>query len=417
MGEAERSLWRDRSFAKLWVVGALTSTARWLELLVVGIYVFEVTASPLWVASMLTLRMTPMAIFGIFGGALAARFDRRRVLVAALLALTALSFVVAAIAYVRDVPPGVLAVVAFLAGFHWAIDFPVRRTLLGEIAGIDRAGKAMSLDTMASSGTRVLGPLMGGGVYATIGLEGAFVATGLLYLVAAWAMASVSARGSEPSRGSVVDSIRAGWVALRRQSVLVATMAATILYNIWAFPVISMIPVIGKDSLGLAPFEVGVLASIEGVGSIVGAILLSLFTPLAMARRIFVGGIAGYLALTIVFANVDSSLIAGFALLGLGFTAAGFAAMQSALVLVNTDASTRQQMMGVLSVCIGSAPIGFAHMGVMADWLGAPMACTVVAIEGIVAFVIIVWRFPELLGKQPPVEMEPSMGADGAAAR
>ena len=315
---------------------------------------------------------------------------------------------VAGIASVDVVAPGVLAAVAFLSGFHWAIDFPVRRTLLAEIAGIDRAGKAMSLDTMASSGTRVVGPLIGGTVYASIGLEGAFAVTAFLYLAAAVAMATVPARGTEPEKGSVVDSIRAGWVALRERSVLMGTMAATVLFNVWAFPVISMVPVIGKDALGLRPFEVGVLASLEGVGSVAGAVLLSVFTPLALARRIFVGGIAGYLVLTLVFANAAAPVLAGTALLGLGFMLAGFGAMQSALVLVNTNASTRQQMMGVLSVCIGTAPIGFAHMGVMADWLGAPNAMTIVALEGLVVFAVVVWRFPALLQRQPPAVVEPA---------
>ena len=66
-------------------------------------------------------------------------------------------------------------------------------------------------------------------------------------------------------------------------------------------------------------------------------------------------------------------------------------------------------MMGVLSVCIGTAPIGFFHMGLMADTLGAPLACTVVALEGIVAFALVVWRFPTLLMKQPPLEIDTSV--------
>ena len=65
----------------------------------------------------------------------------------------------------------------------WVTDFPVRRTLLSEIAGFERTHRAMSLDIMSSSGTRVLGLLLGGTLYATLGIGGAFIATALGYLL------------------------------------------------------------------------------------------------------------------------------------------------------------------------------------------------------------------------------------------
>ena len=68
-----KPLLRDPLFLRLWSVGALNSTGRWLDMLVIAIYVFEITASPFLVASMLILRLLPMSIFGLFGGALAQR--------------------------------------------------------------------------------------------------------------------------------------------------------------------------------------------------------------------------------------------------------------------------------------------------------------------------------------------------------
>ena len=72
MSESPASNWGllgEPAFRKLWLVGALTSTARWLDALVIGIFVFDQTASPFLVASMLLLRMLPLALFGFAGGA------------------------------------------------------------------------------------------------------------------------------------------------------------------------------------------------------------------------------------------------------------------------------------------------------------------------------------------------------------
>jgi hypothetical protein len=87
-------------------------------------------------------------------------------------------------------------------------------------------------------------------------------------------------------------------------------------------------------------------------------------------------------------------------LLAVGVVSAGFGAMQSALVLMNSPTGFERQMMGVLSVCIGTAPLGFLHIGLLANWLGAPMACAITAAEGVIAMLIVVWRWPDLLSMQ-----------------
>ncbi len=76
----EVPLHKNSAFLSLWSLGALNSTGRWLETLVVAIFVFDQTASPFLVASMLVLRLLPMSLFGLFGGIIAQRAgtDRSR---------------------------------------------------------------------------------------------------------------------------------------------------------------------------------------------------------------------------------------------------------------------------------------------------------------------------------------------------
>ena len=64
-------------------------------------------------------------------------------------------------------------------------------------------------------------------------------------------------------------------------------------------------------------------------------------------------------------------------------------------------ADSRQRMMGLLSVCIGSGPIGpSVHLGLMAAWFGASAACTIVAVEGLVALGLVVLKWRTLIGQQ-----------------
>lgn len=203
----------EPNFLRVWLAGACAATARWLEMLAVGIFVFEETGSPLLVAAMLMLRMLPLALFGAFGGEVASRFDRRRVLLGTLGALTALSGGLAGLAALGWLAVWHVAVGAVVTGVAWAMDFPVRRTLLADVAGNARLGAAMSLDTVASSGTRMAGPILGGGLYAASGMDGAFLLTaaahGLAFCISCRCSSAAGPSASPISGCSRLGSARA----------------------------------------------------------------------------------------------------------------------------------------------------------------------------------------------------------------
>ncbi len=398
------TLVRDRDFRSLWLVGAIGGTSRWLEMLVIGIFVFDQTGSPFLVASMALLRMLPMGLFGAFGGVIAERFDRRRLMLIVMVVMTVLAGGQALLALADLLEVWHVGLGAFVAGLVWVTDFSVRRTLLGEIAGAERTGAAMSLDIMSSSGTRMLGPVMGGALYAEVGMFGAFGLTAIGYACAAVMLLRL--RGTDRSvvhaEDGALESLRAGFAQLRGNRTLVGIFVVTIIFNVWGFPLTSMVPVIGKDVLRLEPDAVGLLASAEGLGAFLGAIGLAVLAAAAWFRRLYFYSVAVYLVVILGFVMSETVWLSALCLLAAGLASAAFASMQSALVLLNSSDSAKGRMMGVLSMCIGTGLIGFLHIGLMADWLGAPRACLVIAIEGMVALAISGILWPELLRRQPP---------------
>ena len=405
MRRAPRPLLADPDFLRLWLAGALAATARWLEMLAVSIFVFEATGSPFLVAAMLMLRMLPLSLFGAFSGELASRLDRKRVLLATLALSTVLAAAVVALALFERLAVWHVGLGAFFAGTAWVVDFPMRRTLLADVAGTGRLGAAMSLDTVASSGTRMVGPLLGGTLYAVAGMTGAFLMTATAYALAfvvLFGLPHISGPGpglSPPTAGGVVERIRDGVRELRTLPVVKGVLAVTVVFNIWGFPVFSMVPVIGADKLLLAPFEIGVLASMEGLGSLIGALALAMFARNRQFRLLYFFGVLVYLGAGVVFAHSAVPHLTGALLFVMGLCMAAFAAMQSILVLLNTPLQSRRRMMGLLSVCIGSGPIGLAHLGLLASWFGAVPACSIIATEGLVALAIVALKWPALVAR------------------
>ena len=388
----------DRRFIAIFFVGALTSLVRWLEMLVFGVYVFAETGSAAATAAMTLLRLLPLALFGAFGGAVADRLDRRRLMQWGLVAMCVLATGLAALAASGRIEVWHLGVAAFLGGVFWITDFPVRRTLIGDVVRGPFLGRAMGVDTLANNGTRMLGPLLGGTVLATVGLEGAFALSAVLHALCWIAFQAVRFPSPGPARptGGVWRSVAEGIRYLRGDRRLAGVLALTVVFNLWAFPMISMIPVIGEESFRLGPSAVGILASAEGAGALVGSVLVAVFARPANFMPLYFAGGAFYLVFSIAFAASPSPWLAGAMLFVVGLGGAAYAAMQTTLVILSTPAEARGRMMGVLSVCIGAGPLGFYHVGMLADWIGARDAVALIGLEGLVALIAVSLVWPEI---------------------
>ena len=397
------ALLHNRAFLALWGVGALNSTGRWLDMLVIAIFVLDRTDSPLLVASMLMLRLLPMALFGLFGGVIAHRFDRWRILRIASACVTVLALLLFALTTTGSLQVWHAGIASFISGVAWSTDFPVRRTLMGDIAGPTRLSRAMSIDILAGSATRMLGPLIGGILYQRIGLDGAFFLSAMLYLCGLFTLFAKRREPAEhsPVRQSVLDDLREGWRAFQGSATLPGILAVTVVFNVWGFPFVSMVPVFAKEVLGLNDSSTGFLVSAEGAGALIGALALSLFARSEHTRYYYLGAVLAYCLFALAFSLSMSVWLSALLLTAVGLVSAAFGAMQSALILMNSPKGFERQMMGVLSVCIGTAPLGFLQIGFLADWLGAPLACTITAAQGVLAMLVVIWRWPMLLSRQP----------------
>ena len=131
-----------------------------------------------------------------------------------------------------------------------------------------------------------------------------------------------------------------------------------------------------------------------------GAFLIAAFAQPRHFRRLYAGGLGIYLSLMIVFAQATGPITAGLAMMVLGLGGAGFSAMQSTLVFLNAPDAMRSRMLGVLSVCIGTGPIGFLHVGWLASVLSPTTAITIIAVEGIVALLVCCYVWPQVIAPQ-----------------
>lgn len=384
------ALLREGRYCRVLITGGFVGTVRWLEILVIAVFVLELTGSAFYVALMVVLRALPMFLFGSVVGAIAGQVNRKTLLASALIGASAVSLVLGMLALAGRIEVWHIAVGAFLGGVLWSTEFPVRRTMLGEIAGPERIGAGMSLDAATSNGTRMLGPALGGLMFETIGLHGAYFLGATLYGLGCLLIVSLEYAPPAPwvREWNMFKTIGEGFRYVRSNRAIVGTLAVTVVMNLWGFPYAAMVPVIGKTGLGLSAFPIGVLMSAEGTGAFLGALIIAAAARPIHFRKLYLYGSFLLMSAVIAFSMsvwFELSLVLLF-VAGLG--AAGFSAMQSTIMFIQAPPEMRSRVMGVVSICIGTGPLGMLHIGLLANWFGASAAVLIVAAEGLAALAI-----------------------------
>ncbi|MGE0255435.1 MAG: MFS transporter [Alphaproteobacteria bacterium] len=383
----------DPQFLRIWLAGVASGIARWLEMLVVGIYAYDTTGSPFLVALLVILRLLPLTVLGSLVGAVADRTSPRLLLVVGLAAAACVSGSVCLLFFFGYPNYWVVAAASVAAGIVWTCDMPLRRRILGDIAGPARIGPAMGLDSATNNATRMLGPLAGGALYEWLGTDGAFALTAALYVTSAVlvllipAAMSATVRSGAPTR--LLRDLRDGFVFAARDRDVLRILMVTVVFNIWGFPFVSMIPVLGRDVLMIGAEWIGALAALEALGAFLGAMVIATRLQHASFRGLYYFGTMAYLVFIFISGWMGHAAPMALVMLCIGLGMAGFSAMQSALVYSVAPPEMRGRLFGLMTICIGTGVIGFANIGLMAEWFGAPAAVCIVAAEGMIPLVLI----------------------------
>lgn len=395
-------LLRNDGYLKLWLIGLFCGVIRWMELLAFGLFAIDTTGSPALVALLVMLRLLPMALFGVIIGAVSDLISPYRLLLISLVAIGSFAGLTL-IAIIGTTPPfWLIALGAFLSGTFWASDLPVRRKMAADLVAPRQLASAMALDGATSNGMRCIGPLTGGFLYQSFGIEGVFALGTACYaisLVLALLMrpthAPTQPAPMAPLSQAFQGSKEALSYALKHRDVA-RILLVTIAFNLWGFPYLAMIPVISADDLGLSPGIIGALTAIEGLLAFSGSLLLMRIARPHWFRRIYYFSNVFLLAIIATMGLVPTlpTLIIGLAVGGL--CAAGFAAMQSTLIYTVAPPQMRGRFLGLMTICIGTGALGFANIGITAELFGAANALWIIGLQGIIPLALIARNWSEL---------------------
>ena len=388
-----------RNFRLFFLGQGVSLIGTWMQNIAQGWLVLELTNSPFYVGLVSALGSLGVLLLTIYGGIVADRTDKHRlvVLTQSLSMLPALGL--AALVWTKTVTAWHVAALAGLLGVVNAFDVPARQALIVELVGKEDLMSAIALNSSAFNAARVIGPAVAGAVIGALGVGICFFLNGVSYLAVIAGLLAMRLPRYErrPGGASAWAGLREVVAFIRSDRRVSTLVVLTALLSMFGFPFLPLMPVFARDVLHVGAGGYGVLMAAVGVGAMLGALAIAIRSRrIAKGRTLLIGGTAFGL------------LVAAFSAshwfpVSVGVLAVAGCAMIVNNALTNTLLQTlvpdqlRGRVMGFYSfVFVGLAPLGAFQAGVFAERFGAPWAVGTGAAVCAIAMAVAAWRVPEL---------------------
>jgi MFS family permease len=391
----------NQSFCRLWVAAWFWYTCRWMEVAVLGWLVLELTNSPSQVVIVGIAQYFPMFLFGFFAGSVTDRFPKKKVMIVSQTTNFLTAFSMLLVISSGKVQAWHAFIYMFIVGINAAVDWSTRRAYYSELFDATQLANAMSLESVAYSGSSMLGPLLGGTITALLGYSGSYIVIFSMYLIGLillFSIGNTQAIKAETPKGSGVSQLVSSIKTIRNTPIIWAVLMVTIPMNLFGFSYLNLLSVIARDVLGVGAALYGLLGSAAGMGAVIGALFIA---SRQIIKRNTLFSISSTLILGILFLFAWSpNYVLSLSLLFIsGLAMSGFDTMQSTIVLNAAPPDIRGRAMGIIALGIGATPIGAWILGQLAEVIGPQPGLAIMTGTGFLILIFLRWRFPTLSDK------------------
>lgn len=264
----------SRDFRLLWVGDLISHTGQHITVVALPFQMYQLTGSALAVGMIGLAQVGPLIAFALIGGAIADRYDRRRLLIISQLGSMSASLMLVGGAIAGQPPIWLLYLAAAISAAFGALDAPTRSAATPRLVTKKRLSSAIALNQLGFQVNDVAGPALGGVIIAGLGLPAAYAVDAVTFLAAIWAMLLMKPMPPEEdeSRTSVLRSVREGFSYLKGRRVLQSTFLIDINAMVFGMPR-ALFPLLAVEVFHVGPIGLGFLYAAPGVGAAIGALL------------------------------------------------------------------------------------------------------------------------------------------------
>jgi predicted MFS family arabinose efflux permease len=361
---------RYRDFRLLWVGAFLSTTGTWMQTIAQGWLVLEMTNSAFLLGVDGFLATGPMIVFSLFGGVIADRVERRKIMLYSQYLQMTFAFILAALLWGGNVQVWHIFVLSFLTGSAQSFSGPAYISLLPLLVKREDVPNAIAMNSMQFNLARVIGPIFAGAALIAWGPAICFTVNGLSFFAVIAAILMIRSPVTTPrdqSRGVVADMKEGFRFVTSRPKLMTLTFLA-FAGTFLGMPIITFLPVVAKSIFGLKANGYAWMMTTYGVGSVTGALFVAATAHAARKGKLALTLQLAFACLLIGFAfsrSLPLSLVISFFA---GVCIVGVIALYSSLVQLTASDDMRGRVMSIFMLAFrGGMPLGNLLAGYVAE--------------------------------------------------
>ncbi len=389
---------RFRDFRLLWTAEALSQAGSQIQRVAIAWQVYELSHSAFQLGLLGLFRFVPILIFGLAGGVIADRGDRRRTLLWTQCALLLLAVVLAGLSGSGHITIWAIYLLTMIGAVFEGVANPTRQALLPLLVPRSELPAASTMGVLISHVSQVVGPAAGGIIIATLGTTGAYAVDAISFLAVIVAVVLMEQR--PPAVAVTMSGYQAaleGLRFLRNTPTLFGVMLADFLATLFG-ACTTLMPIFADEVLGVGPRGLGLLLAAPAAGAVTMAIVLSATRLPDRAGLWVLGSIVAYGSFLVGF-GISTTLWVSLVFLAMSGAADAISmALRHAARTLLTPDDLRGRVASVhRSLGMGGPQLGEFQKGITATLLGAGPAVAIGGIATVGVAAVVAWAFPSVM--------------------
>ncbi|MCX8034036.1 MAG: MFS transporter [Thermodesulfovibrio sp.] len=362
-----------KEFRAYWIGQTISLSGTWMQHIAQNWLVYILTKSALYLGLVSFLSSVPMLLFTLFGGVLADKYSRKKILIFTQIFSLFPALFLGIVIQINIVTIWHVAMASFILGIATAFDMPARQAFISEIVSREMITKAVAMQSMSFNIARIIGPFLAGLIVANLNFQMCFYLNALSFMPLIIILITLCTKSCINFDGdmSFKSFFKEGLHFLVNNKRILYIICAIGTFTIFGISFIPILPIIADSVLNAGIEGLGMIVSSIGFGSLTAAIIITLkkdiddkANHIFKASMIFPIGILGIAFSTNLYVSMAFAFLLGFAFVN-------FFTVSNSFIQNQTDQRLRGRIMSFFSfVFLGFTPIGNILVGFLVEAFG-----------------------------------------------
>ena len=360
------------NFRRYFAGQSVSNIGNWMQIIGQSWLVLQLTGSATALGAVVACQTLPVLLLGAYGGVVADRSDKRRLLIKLMAAKGVLALILGLLVVSGTAHLWHVFVLAAVLGLTNCFEMPTRQSFVQEIVGPDHLRNAISLNSVLVNGARTIGPAAAGTIIATGGIGACFLINAASFLAPLLSLSTmdVSSLHPSPPSGRARGQLREGLAYVRATPAIAVPLIMMALIGCLAYEFQVVLPIVAKETFGGGAQAYGFMTAAMGVGAVGGGLWIAARGRVGV--RSLVNSSVAFGAAIMAAAVAPTLELEIIALLFVGGTSVGCMSKGSSTLQLAADPRMRGRVMSLWTVAVmGSTPIGGPIAGACCQFLGA----------------------------------------------